>query len=239
VLGSNIYFARARELNDPFDLSPRLEPVTREALLRGGTEYWNRRQDTPAQHRERQLNYLATCDLAEHRADAQRRMRDTIEQNRVFSLAGNRDHPLLWSHYANGHTGLCIHFRCKGDTLFGASMKVEYVPDRKLVPIEVSSIPPHVIFQQAALQKPTFWDYEEEYRWFKLASTDYSDLPIRFKGPYATFHPSNITGLTVGSRMQQHNVKRVLKMAAKHKPVLPVFRAVETDTYAFDFERIA
>lgn len=239
VLGHKIYFARARELNDPFDLSPRLETVTREALLRGGNEYWDRRPDAPAEHREKQLKYLATCDLASHRADAQRRMRETVEKNRVFSLAGNRDHPLLWSHYASGHTGLCVHFYCKGDTLFGGSMKVDYVKERKLVPVEVNSVPPHDLFQLVAMHKPTFWDYEEEYRWIKFADTDYSGIPIKFNGPVATFPPSAITGITVGARMPQRNVAKVLKMAAKHVPALTVWRAVETDTYAFDFEKIA
>lgn len=233
-----VYFSRASQLNDPFDMSPRLEGVTREGLLAGAEAFWSR-PDVSPEERVRHLKYLAGCDLAEHAVAAQARIRQRVEDNYfVFSLAGNRDHPMLWSHYALGHTGLCIHFRADEASIFGASLGVIYGDDRPLLPVELRSISDQELFQRITLRKGKFWEYEDEYRFARYPDTDYSDFPIRFDGQHAYFQSWELSGITVGARMPTSDVDAVLNLATTHNPRLPVWRALETDSFAFDFGQI-
>lgn len=234
-----VYFSRASQLNDLFDMSPQLDTFTRESLLAAAEDYWSSHSESMQEERVRQLEYLAKCDLQEHASTAQARIRQRIENGySVFSLAGNRDHPMLWSHYALGHTGLCVHFRADEESIFGASLEVIYDDHRPLIPIDVRSLSEQEIFQRVTLRKGKFWRYEEEYRWTRYPDTDYSDFPIRFDGQFAYFSPSLISGITVGARMPASDVDAVLQLAATHNPRLLVWRAKETRSFALEFEQI-
>ena len=81
--------------------------------------------------------------------------------------------------------------------------------------------------------------YEDEYRFARYPDTDYSDLPNRFDRQHAYFQSSELSGITVGARMPTSDVDLVLNSAATHNPRLPVWRALETDSFAFDFGQIA
>ena len=48
-----------------------------------------------------------------------------------------------------------------------------------------------------------------------------------------------LEGISLGARMPQANVDKLLKIAASHVPALPVWQAREKDTYEFEFERLA
>lgn len=231
-----IYFARASQLNDPFDLSPRLEPITREALLAGAEDHYRRAGTLTSLKAQAALLYLRNCNLAEHAANVQRRSRRWMEQYWIFSLAGNRDHPMLWSHYAASHTGLCIHFATK-DTVFGAAMEVTYADRRSLVPIQVRSLGHNELFNRIALVKGRFWHYEEEYRLIRFPDADFSDVGLQFTDQqFCFFRPYALSGITVGARMPEERVQEVCALASAHVPHIPVWRAVETDTYDFEFE---
>ena len=228
-----VYFPRASELNDPFDMSPRFESITRERLLAAAEAFWSSCPDASPEERVRNLEYLAGCDLAKHAAATQARVGQRMKNYFVFSLAGNRDHPMLWSHYARGHTGLCIHFRADKASIFGLSLGVIYGDDRPLLPVELRSISQQEIFQRITLRKGKFWEYEDEYRFARYPDTDYSDYPIRFDGQHACFRPSELSGITVGTRMPPSDVDAVvLNLAATHNPRLTVWRAFETDSFA-------
>lgn len=82
-----VYFSRASQLNDPFDMSPRWEVITREGLLAAAEAYWSRRPDTSAEERVRHLKYLEGCDLAEYAVAAQARVRQAnTERSTSWSI---------------------------------------------------------------------------------------------------------------------------------------------------------
>ena len=220
-------------------MSPRVEFGTREELLSAAAAYFEKRPDLEEHERQSRLEHLKTCDLAEQCAFAQSTVRHRIENGYwVFSLAGNRSHPMLWSHYAGGHTGLCIHFRSDANSLFGGSQAVVYEDLRPSIPINVSSMPKEKVWERILLTKGRFWDYEEEFRWFRFPDEDWTGLPIRFDGQFAEVPPTCLSGITVGARMPDADVVEVLNLAKQHQPALPVWRAVEQETFDFEFERI-
>jgi hypothetical protein len=236
LLEHRAYFARASELNDPFDLTPRIANTTREELLRAADDYFTRQA---LDQRDRALEHLRTVDVATHVAEATAKARARIEDDYpVFSLAGNRDHPMLWSHYADGHRGLCIHFRSDDESIFGVALRVDYVDERPCLPIDVRSLSERDAFERAVLKKGRAWSHEQEYRFFRLPRTDWSPLPIRFDGQFGHFPSGFLSGISVGARMPQADFDVLVKIAHGHSPRLPVWRAVENDTFAFDFELV-
>lgn len=126
LVSHEVYFARPSQLNDPFDMSPRFEKPTREELIQGAEVYFSKRPHL-AQERDAKMRFFRECDLDEHVQRAQTRARLRLESGySVFSLAGDRSHPMLWSHYAGGHTGLCIHFHAGEGSLMGLALEVTY-----------------------------------------------------------------------------------------------------------------
>ncbi len=117
-------------------------------------------------------------------------------------------------------------------------MRVRYESKRPTLPIEVFSGPEREIFERVLLTKGDFWMYEEEYRWIRFPDTDWSGLPISFDGQHAHFHPGALCGITVGARMPDSDIVEIIELAVRHNPQLPVWRAIEKDTFEFNFEQI-
>ena len=70
----------------------------------------------------------------------------------------NWKNPVLWSHYADKHEGICMEFDIPDRFL----KKIEY--KRELTIIDASDNDWRTNFAQATLAKYEHWSYEEEYR---------------------------------------------------------------------------
>ena len=141
VADHKIYFPRASQLNDPFDLAPVIRlKRDRAAVLAGAEAVWIKSgKMLSAEEWQNQKKYYETAEFEQIEDDGARRVQDGLNRGYwVFSLSGNRDHPMLWSHYAEGHTGLCVHFAADGAALFGGALKVHYVPERPVIPIPLT-----------------------------------------------------------------------------------------------------
>lgn len=103
----------------------------------------------------------------------------------VLCLSAKFDSPLMWSHYADQHRGICIEFDV--ETLADDSLrKVQYGNSRELV---ASSIREWLLHDSAAardeieraclLTKSVEWGYEVEYRLLGTVGSQTSLAPIR------------------------------------------------------------
>lgn len=97
-----------------------------------------------------------------------------------FSEINN--HLLMWSHYANGHRGICLEFDTSCD-LFDRVFKVTYSHDYpKLNPIELILNNRNLEFDNYALQplltKYKCWEYEKEWRAFHQESRKLYTYPV-------------------------------------------------------------
>jgi len=233
-----VYFSRRSQLNDPFDLTPVFDfAMDRTKLMQDAERAWKRRLPPPTENELRNLrSVLATQDLNKLAAAGSARALERIEKDYwVFSLAGNRDHPMLWSHYAEGHTGLCIHFAADGNSPFGAAQQVWYKSKRPVVPVPIL-IPEEEAAARVTLIKGEFWRYEQEYRFIRYPNTFFEDIGLRFDGQHAFYLRRLLTGVTLGARMAQPRIDEVLALAAAHNPPVPVWKAIEQRTFKFRFE---
>jgi hypothetical protein len=83
--------------------------------------------------------------------------RATIARYKVLCLSGQPDIPLMWSHYADSHKGLCFAV-----TLSSHSAEpVQYLPTTERISEFIGE--PHDT-KNALLAKYQYWDHEKEHR---------------------------------------------------------------------------
>ena len=94
-----------------------------------------------------------------------RKMKDELNQNRgLHCFSGNWENPVLWSHYANKHRGLCLGFDVPDDLL----AQVEY-RDKLIEPdiLRSNDRKAKQQFSETLIKiKFAHWSYEDEYRMF-------------------------------------------------------------------------
>jgi hypothetical protein len=239
LVDHKVYFSRPSQLNDPFDLSPLFEfSNDRNTLLQEAEASWHRRRPPLSDDELRGLrNAFTHGSLDDLRKEGTQRARTRIEQYWVLSLAGNRDHPMLWSHYADGHTGICIHFASDGSSIFGGSQQIWYKPKRPVVPVPIT-LSDEEAAARITLTKGDFWKYEQEFRFIRYPGVPFDDVGLRFIGQHAHFSPRLLTGVTVGTRTSSADISVLRDLVKQHGLDLPIWRAVEQRAYEFKFERL-
>ncbi len=86
------------------------------------------------------------------------------ERLRIFSMSAIYNNSLMWSHYADGHRGICVGFSTETDgEWFGLAEPVRYTDELPIVDL-TSQGSPRKNFESVALCKETRWSYEEEWR---------------------------------------------------------------------------
>ncbi|QEZ45701.1 DUF2971 domain-containing protein [Cupriavidus oxalaticus] len=233
-----IYLSSPTDFNDPFDCLPRLEiPSNQDKRLKKGLFRAGARQGDSRKVRRKKVKTVRSLPNSvwrkTYRDFAYRRIRAVG----VYCVSANNSHPLMWSHYAEKHTGLLIGF--KADIgIFRLAQKIEY-----------SDIRPHYShlstnskeFYDVYHKKAKFWEYEEEYRIISLNTEidpkslmrgmeDDADL-MRFigrpagHGP-ATLSPSVIASITFGCNMPPNERTKVVDFVRAQGLNVEFFEAV-------------
>lgn len=83
---------------------------------------------------------------------------DNLDNTYICSASTSFKNVLLWSHYANGHNGICIEFDVKSEQW--KPHKVDYVTDLPNLKRETD-------YKNLLLCKSSLWKYEDEIRFLK------------------------------------------------------------------------
>lgn len=127
---------------------------------------------------------------------------------------------LLWSHYANSHTGLRVLFDSDKIILKSNNLdNVEYLDKRVLLnPLSIRTNPDAAeeIFSKLLFQKSKVWKYEKEFRWL----IGYIECHYEFDGAgvqrnYIQIEPDAILQVDLGVRMK-NEVKEAIKSLLSH-----------------------
>ena len=103
----------------------------------------------------------------------------------IFSMSSNWDSPLMWSHYADCHKGICIEYDTE-EKDFQYIYKVNYNSSRLISCNDVyewlvnnDTEAEKVVFNSFFLNKASEWEYEDEYRFIsKHKGDNYSPFKI-------------------------------------------------------------
>lgn len=170
ILLNRLYFSRPDEFNDPFDCLP---TVSLEATDKEWHNYFNELFKRKAPHisRSQRMAQIKAAMQGPLRNRNSKEARDwfqeitakSVNSAGVLSLSECCDHPLIWSHYADAHRGVCLRFQA-ADTnrFFGRAQKVIYQVERPKINLILDA--PNYLSEKSLLTKADYWSYEREWR---------------------------------------------------------------------------
>jgi hypothetical protein len=157
--------SQPNQFNDPWDCRVHYQVPTDPAGIERAIQHWkelNRKHHPEISEARRAL---IAHDIKSHPDKLMDTLIKTEEvlydylckQYRIYCLSEKSDMPLMWSHYASAHTGICLEFDTKRTPFSRATIKVRYL----------SAYPAYDIVEGAydsLFSKSANWAYEAEWR---------------------------------------------------------------------------
>lgn len=230
VLQNELYFSRALDFNDPFDMRPTLSfEASHETRVNDFMRLLRERKPklSPAQMNSMAQKLVSAAFSPTNFNETTTSMHTQItemltEQVGVFCVSSKRDDILMWSHYADSHSGVCLEFDEECPLMMQAQ-KVIYSEFRRPINRYLDS---HSAMAEKALQtKSSHWEYEEEWRSLRLDG-----------GPGAVkFRPEHLTGIILGARASQATIDKVSEWTRNRQTPWTVYQAsVSKDRFALE-----
>jgi len=243
ILGNHeLYFAKLSEFNDPWEGKPNLVVNGNQRSINCYCKSLVKKYlaDSPEFSRISPQERIALGQqlLNRLRRNPQQHFQDSlwriISNYGILSLSENPDHPLMWSHYADSHKGICIEFDTSSH-YFSYAYQVYYEQHFPTVCVDTES-PRNddKIAHIAILTKASFWSYEQEWRIvFPLQTEEEKSSQIKTVdssiakeliglhngGSIAyKFPPQAITAIIFGAQISTENKKSITKIVKEHLP---------------------
>jgi len=231
-----IYLPRPIDFNDPFDCRP--VPTFHKSRLKRSLYFKElARRKFPSENKKYLRNRIKEAEniLRENPAIICNAYDDFLRKMGLYCLSEKKDDILMWSHYSDGHKGVCIEFDAfmdaafSGTMLFGQALQVNYKDDRPVVNIMEIGTP--VEYQKALLTKPTHWDYEKEWRIIK--NEDEGGPGIHY------FQPQILTGVIFGASISTDDKEKLIGWISKYPTKITLYQAhLNENKYQLDIEPI-
>lgn len=188
-----LHFSHPFDFNDPLDCHPPCsDSFSEEMILSYVTGKYPLNEE--AVRRNMPLIKAAISDKKMLQPEVDRVFNSTY----LCCLSYNADSPLMWAHYCNNHTGLCLGFDPKIGGSFlrtGMIRKVEYVTERQTLDF-TKDLHPQV--ENIVTQKFKDWEYEDEVRIIK------SPAQMTINGELQnSFEKSALVAMFFGLRMPE------------------------------------
>jgi hypothetical protein len=177
---NHLYLSSPKDFNDPFDCRI---PVcfdlldTQEKLM----EYAKKKVDQQAKrlikmgrdlNQELKIVLNKLSDLKKLQEEHSQLLFESQEKHfGILSLSKRWDSILMWSHYANNHTGFCVGFweeKLRTSGLIGGGGPVLYNPKDEFPLLDPFQDNEHKTMYERLHHKAFDWGYEEEYRLTKI-----------------------------------------------------------------------
>jgi hypothetical protein len=225
-----VYLTDPTTFNDPFECRPNLTvhkgSFARELYLK-----------------ERAKDRFPTADkktIKETVSKAKRKLQNNgllenmyeafLRKTGVYCLSEKNDDILMWSHYTDGHKGLCLIFDAsQEDTIFWEATKVIYQEEYPIVNVMDIGRPEE--FRKAVLTKSSHWRYEQEWRILRFE---------REGGPgWHIFAPELLKGVILGALIQSDDKNKILRWKEGYPNKIDVYQAnISRTKYQLDMELI-
>ncbi len=214
VFDHKFFFDSPNNFNDPFECLPRFifegTPAERVTYI---TDWLVRNQGMP--HGEAQIKALQ-MELSGGRPDLDfffDTYRDeSVAKLPMYCVSEVSDNILMWSHYANNHTGVCFEFDGQA-SVFEHAHRVVYDEQRVTVDMAVKLDATKVAM--AAITKSRDWHYEKEWRVVEAGS----------KSGVRTWPETVLTAIILGDRISESDRSRVKGWALRRSPSIALRQA--------------
>jgi hypothetical protein len=218
-----LWFSKPEKLNDPFDCAAPylIDPNVTEdewqsaykqlsRLARDGLSKTTAEEMRARYFSEGKLNQKFKDDYVKIVIALIDKNPRTYEKIGVVCLAEEPDNILMWSHYSNGHRGICLEFDTKYFPL-NDSLRLHRVQYKRNYPIIklVSLLSRTLLYPTPLVTKSTRWKYEREWRLL----SEHGDTAIKYD-----IHA--LKAIYFGCAMSKPDIDRILRLPAKSVPRL-------------------
>jgi len=257
LLKGELYFPTAIQLNDPFEAAPhfRIPDGSPEEVLATLAQplreiygpRWGWSKEQIAAREKEMFDEIVSGQFQIRMEGVAHKWRERFRSDYpMCCMSANRDSTLMWSYYADGHTGLCVHFDATTAPFANAS-RVDYSNEYPQIPIPIAGLEPEVLLRLALLTKSAVWSHEQEYRLINMWLT-YTHPPKRLLADMFTWKEKQIAvipasfiiGVTVGASMADSEIEEIQRICHDRPLKIPVYQA-QTGKTRFDlnFRQIA
>ncbi len=219
--------------NDPWDGKPHVR--TDDVGERRRTEEMARFFETVARapsHYAEQRTLRHSPSLTGFIKRVTSKLAEEIDRKyRVYCLSPFPDINLMWSHYAKGHTGVCLQFS-KSNPVFATAQKIIYT--EKLPYYRIDGGPDEAQFM--LLTKSDEWKYKSEYRIIALAGEALGERAglLVTRKDYLQIEKQWLVSVIAGCRSPLDEIR---ELVSKYSPGLPIKRAaMAPDAYRVTVE---
>jgi len=235
ITHQELYFSHARSFNDPFDCMP---VITLNSTKKEFEEYlkgfFERTQPGISRaDKIASVKAISNDPKRNHKSkQALEVMKEGFEQAMslagVLSLSETNSHVLMWSHYAECHSGICLQFkRCNKKGFFTEANKVIYHKSRPVFNLIKGNH--EEISRDALLSKADFWSYENEWRLIN---------PKRPPGVHR--YPSELLeGVILGAKISDEDKDQLKEWISTLKHQVKLFQAtINEKNFRIDINEI-
>lgn len=231
ILNAEHYFTSPAKFNDPFDCRPlqRFNGTDNDV-----TRYLDKlfAKFQPQQNAAERAAEIASI-LADPNRDPRRPENLQIfgalmgsaatDQTGILCLSGAPDVPLMWSHYADSHAGVCLGFDPEA-SYFALAQPVRYTRRRSVVDPTVQS--EEQMLDASLYTKSLDWAYEEEWR------------IVLTSGPGIYKMPNALRAVIVGASISHKHFQDILAWTKPLPTSVEIYRAYpSTISFEMDLRR--
>ena len=227
ITDSRFYFSSPAAFNDPFDCQARFR-VDDGLQARVRARARSVIDKVPMPRRERRRITRLKVNPAKLLQDMTKEAREAIQKDiRVLSLSATHENILMWSHYANGHQGICLQFRLEADRgFFAGSQPVVYSAELPVSAMMADD--PMEPVDKLLLTKAKDWEYECEWR---LIHQDGVSAVM--------FPPELLTGVILGAKISSAHRELIAEWARARTAPLTVYAAdLDSKRFGLSFRKL-
>lgn len=232
LANQRVYFSNPKNFNDPWDCNPYFEPAIEDA---GSRRKWGERLEPLYRELPATLRAQLKAGWSGNWYDHKELLRRTIEQMsgwvrrltterwRIYCLTPHSDSVLMWAHYAEKHTGICLEFDVRTAEI-GRAHRVLYRDAFPVIgPDDFSD--PRQLVDAVLLTKSREWAYEDEYRLLARDEDLDPTFSVKTAKDYLSLASGALTGIICGSNA---DIPAIQAVVGRSGVDVSVKRAVRT-----------
>lgn len=232
ILESKVYFPSQKELNDPFDCKI---PVKFKANDLKARSYWSKviRRDNPDMSQSELIRTVKKllCDskTVDGKKNLNNQLFKSIAKSGVGSFTKNPINILMWSYYAEGHSGVALRFNMSPENLLKINVSI--------IPLEVDcpEKQPELNYYDIAGDREHFlatelgtkfkgWEHEEEWRLISVLQSGELELPYEM-----------LDGIILGVQIEEKEEELIREWVKERGLNIEILRASRVDN-SFELE---
>lgn len=233
LLQSELWLSSPADFNDPFDTSAKIIFEGTGAQKRERFDLLIKRMEPKISWKKRKeyINSIMAAHGNSFHQKLQEMQNALAKSLGVCSFAGDARNILMWSHYANNHSGICLQFnRAIDPQSFLQAVQVDYTDRYPVIDWMVNSTGENI---KSVLSKHAGWSYERESRII---------IPMRANSPL-TFRAEALCAIIFGCKSTSQTVtivKTILDERVKlGMPTVALYKAnMHSEKYELHLSRV-